>query len=579
MYHSNRKLFSSISFCLLLLTGSGCDLGDEVLAESSGIQLKIANLTLAEHASGCGLTGVDGKPLLFHDTLIPDTITLADLDYCDLGRESIASTKRQSRDSLETTQCEPAEQAADDFGGGDMDAAIEYISARRAQPGADVLLMVLNNCRTEATRQAIVDQVVADQHRSIYSVGRFERNGKYCIGYIEKLALGTISYGFDLKAYGDCSFNSNEVARDYFHPVHRPNSSYPGDYYLSVLGYDGELPLTFDYKGSQYPFRTNNPPAVASTLPVDQTACLTEGSAASLSGLVTLKQFNGSSSLRTAYVLTLEEPVCVMVDQGGERTGEVMPEKVKRFQLVRLDRTPLGINLEQSTSMRVNITGDIMVGNYSQYYIEPNAIDVKSVTPVAHGPAVSSNTQAPAIVGNWNCTTTEPGGKQTKDQYRFDVSGQFTSVGGDTHVGGKYKQTGKELELRFLSIVRANKKKSVDVTTSALIESRDGSRLNFSSVDASSGLKRQIHCNLQTPPPAPKVRSRVVSEPVIQAAKPADWIASYAEQLARQIEKGYHPACAAVAGHIRNAGHSSASVASRERLVNSLVDRAPDRCF
>jgi len=59
----------------------------------------------------------------------------------------------------------------------------------------------------------------------------------------------------------------------------------------------------------------------------------------------------------------------------------------------------------------------------------------------------------------------------------------------------------------------------------------------------------------------------------------ADVATRYGSTPASQVEQAWHPACSAMASHIRTVANSGSPAALRMRQIGSMVDRAPSICF
>ena len=127
------------------------------------------------------------------------------------------------------------------------------------------------------------------------------------------------------------------------------------------------------------PVSSSLPPSPTSEAQGAAPKCLAEGAEVELDGIVTTLHREVYGEMRSAHILNVEDPVCVMVDMGGEQTGENAPEMISRFHLTNLSRPPEGVKYDEAAFKRVTIVGRVMTGNYSQSYTEPNAIDVESI--------------------------------------------------------------------------------------------------------------------------------------------------------------------------------------------------------
>lgn len=85
----------------------------------------------------------------------------------------------------------------------------------------------------------------------------------------------------------------------------------------------------------------------------------------------------------TVYLLTTNWPVCVHIKPDE---GEESDQSISRFQLVTYDANSfaseqLFYQLKQYISRPVTIEGVLFTNNITQYYVESNTIDVKTVMP------------------------------------------------------------------------------------------------------------------------------------------------------------------------------------------------------
>jgi len=101
-----------------------------------------------------------------------------------------------------------------------------------------------------------------------------------------------------------------------------------------------------------------------------------------------------------------------------------------------------------------------------------------------------------AVDGRWTCETTDSEGLISTDEYIFENNSSFSSLSDGVQVDGSFFQNGPELHLHFSSITRNGKSKYVDVQTIAEVQKRDDASMKFTSIDARSGIQRQISCVL-----------------------------------------------------------------------------------
>ena len=197
------------------------------------------------------------------------------------------------------------------------------------------------------------------------------------------------------------------------------------------------------------------------------------------------------------------------------------------------------------------------------------------------------------IVGTWTCSDTNPNGSVTTGKFKFAKDGTFVSDG-EAHMSGTYERSGSKVAMRVKSVSQGSTTLAADAAMDLTITKINATQLAFDSVVARSGNKRSSACNRDevkqehAQAPTSENSQRREQPNTAPVPKPAqaptqntgeDKVAAYANNLARELESGSHPACRMIANSIRSFGNSGQPDYVRMRQIESLFDKAPSICM
>lgn len=225
--------------------------------------------SLRELGSLCKPVDIYGAKVSYGDTKLTINSKITADDVCQASEEYATMSRKESDGALEN-MCHAVDEASiKELGHGNYAAGKERIEflANSGDQGFKKINKLLKACESTSSRSKFLESPNDNISRVIYSVGSFSLEGKSCKGYLVETAGvlgGSKLVGYDFYGMGSCS--DMRFAKNVFHPENNPSAPLAGDYYKSIR-YDGALPETWLYKGTQYYFSSPPAPAVLKPTP------------------------------------------------------------------------------------------------------------------------------------------------------------------------------------------------------------------------------------------------------------------------------------------------------------------------
>lgn len=222
---------------------------------AAGVTSKI----LDQRAGDCGVKKIDGSPITFASTSIPDGTDLDRNALCSIARDAAERDERLSRNSL-SDLCDVVSQS---FGTADF----AELERKAHENGADVDPSLrqgnamITNC---AHPEAAIRSASSASRTKIYSVGRLMSDGSSCVGYLEEMS-GMVQGGgateYFLFGTGPCEDREFHDSKLVFNPTANPSGLPPGDVIRDRFAYTGPLPSEWVYQDKHFPFGGDRAPA------------------------------------------------------------------------------------------------------------------------------------------------------------------------------------------------------------------------------------------------------------------------------------------------------------------------------
>jgi hypothetical protein len=214
---------------------------------------------LDQRASDCGVKKIDGSPVTFDSTSIPDGADFDRNALCGIARDAAERDERLSRKTL-SDLCDVVSQT---YGTADF----AELERKAHENGADVdpslrqAYAMITNC---AHPEAAIRSLSSAVRTKIYSVGRLMSDGSSCVGYLEEMT-GMVEGGgatqYFLFGTGPCEDRDFHDPKVLFNPIANPSGLPPGDVIRDRFAYTGPLPSEWVYQDKHFPFGGDRAPA------------------------------------------------------------------------------------------------------------------------------------------------------------------------------------------------------------------------------------------------------------------------------------------------------------------------------
>jgi hypothetical protein len=253
----NSLLSSVIYLCTILSFVTACGSKSGVSIGSDG--------TL----KGCDAKYGAVQPVVYMDGALHPPKEFSLDDVCSMGHDLSNVVRRQNADGL-TAYCKRSDDLGDRYN--ELDEKCKSMSAALKRGDVNLLDAEVKSAKefcqqasfcgpSGSDRQTLVLSGADKSIWPMFSVGKFNWNGKQCTGYLQELQLVNDTISYRLYGIADCgsyfkdAFEKLENSKgtdSLFTSDGNPEGMYIGDYLIRI-GYTGKLPGTFKYNGIEYP--------------------------------------------------------------------------------------------------------------------------------------------------------------------------------------------------------------------------------------------------------------------------------------------------------------------------------------
>ncbi len=534
--NKNKNITTLIVCTLAVIIATACGSSSDEPASGAALadEIVASKILLSEAARDAGCPSeIQGFEITLSDTRISAETLKRVGGVCVLGEAAYETAHAFAQEAFVSSFCDLAQNVADELGDGDYALAhqkvTEYVkNGQASRSDAQPMLRALSGCVSSQTKSETAASMVSSTSARIYSVGTYTENGHTCDGVLWSQGSSSIEEHYRLTGLNGCTLQdlSSSVI---FHPEARPEGRLLGDYFRDALAYTGDMPARFRYKGDDYPFYTSE----------------------------------------TSKVLVEQNPVINV---------SIEPQKKTTLQFRNWAYTnehdPIGIAYVVSNYSRYAANAAYIVradtGNHEIYVHSNKGCDGRDYVNYKTS---STHLHLPA-----SCVEVGESG------IRYTVA-----LGDRSDTLRAAMKSGASMEATPFSMTTESPRARDPLTFSLMGFTSASSQLkaDFDRFDseqqrqlARQGLGEQAQTAVFEDISKPrKVQAPAAAKPATQASSGPDFVQRYATNLANQMEEKYHPACGAIASHIRNVARSSAPDAVRMRQVEAMVDRAPSACF
>ncbi|HEY6435116.1 MAG TPA: hypothetical protein VIY47_00875 [Ignavibacteriaceae bacterium] len=171
-------------------------------------------------------------------------------NFCEMADNVINEPKEISKSSIEGL-CDGVIKQAKSAGSMDiLKKTMEAIAELDQQ--AKISLRILNVCTNPQLKNDEIEEISKGIKISVHSLGSFKVDRNICPGYLMKTETkdpNGSSIGYTLVGLGECKDMQTSNAITY-HPEFNLRGPLPGDFFSQILQYDGNIPSSWKYNGS-----------------------------------------------------------------------------------------------------------------------------------------------------------------------------------------------------------------------------------------------------------------------------------------------------------------------------------------